>query len=982
SRNSCAHLSGTASQSESRRVALEIARNRPGTQASKAIVAYEESRELTNLVPALEEISKNSDYSTDLRIPLGYYIDELDRHYFGPRANGQRSGLGPAASCIQYLGKIYGDRVEYMYQVACNQVESLGSAERPKPLDGPETGAAKPEEPRKRRAKNLTKKEVDPYLVTMEPRKFKAMSDDKRFSLEGFAKYQKKRTCEYLYQDHVSPNLWRNATIMDPENPYDTDDKKNYKLFTYFVEHRYNTLLPDIPFERLNLIKEYVATHQLNPAEILSAHLNSKEYLDEYIALENQMLAARYGATVRSPKLGQFAGELAKRAPSEVEPTDPKRARLEGDADESLPMDTSDLLQNQVSIDSGMGDITLNETREDSRDSCIHEESTFNESQVENPPLSSTLDISDSSVLHSTQIDLPPAIESAHTEDPLPIDSGIGMEDVFCDTHLHTGQSFDDEGVVLSDIEDHRLLSPKVMVKDILPGVPNKDSVSVLVDEEMRALSGINEPVDPPIVEPPAEVEVVNVPREVCYPIEHNILEIAKKHLRKTVLFKLPKDYNAFKNNRQSRREAVPKTPATRRVINLPLPNRENAIADDVGPASPLSLEFDHDNSKPIILQHVSTLLFCVLLTFVCPCINFIDFLGFRRVTLDSGFDIDTIRAWSANVSTIGEPPPMIAEAGAGNVEVVREVHEAEAAPNPVDEPVPKDGANPDPSAMETDNREAQLVTDAVGDASAVVGEDSGLGTTAFSELDATQPLESADNTAIDDKAPADKPSADQTDEGDDTVTDIARSVSPPTEDDILNTSAMVGGWQMYLAPILESSHFRQDFNIKDLGTEILDLCQSRGGSITLQDVMRGKDPTYLCRYMLAALLLVSKLPKTNYIQILTGALQINHGNVKMNQGTTRDKSQPLSPSQFGITLLSMQRKEIHPEDDIGALRPREKEVKPVKVLGKHKSSEVPDPEASAKNVRVIQPIPKLLPLPSDDDSGISSMLSSTSLCD
>lgn len=215
---------------------------------------------------------------------------------------------------------------------------------------------------------------MDPYLLTMEPRRSKAMSDEKRFSSTGFVKSTRNRTIEYLYQDHMPPNLWRHAPIVDPQNPLDQDEKKQYKMFTYHVEHRYNTLLPDIPFERLNLIKEYVHTNQVNTSEILNEHMTTKDYLDECISLENQMLASRYGATVRTRRR---MADQAKRSLDEGDGTSAsKRARLETDQakepegaglTEAMEVDqsTGEVLQSQFSMDSGLGEL-INSTQENS----------------------------------------------------------------------------------------------------------------------------------------------------------------------------------------------------------------------------------------------------------------------------------------------------------------------------------------------------------------------------------------------------------------------------------------------------------------------------------------------------------------------------------------------------------------------------------------------------------------------------------------
>jgi len=50
----------------------EVANSRPGTNVAKAILAYNESPSLSSLLLLLEELSKNTDFSTDLRLSLSY----------------------------------------------------------------------------------------------------------------------------------------------------------------------------------------------------------------------------------------------------------------------------------------------------------------------------------------------------------------------------------------------------------------------------------------------------------------------------------------------------------------------------------------------------------------------------------------------------------------------------------------------------------------------------------------------------------------------------------------------------------------------------------------------------------------------------------------------------------------------------------------------------------------------------------------------
>jgi len=84
------------------------------------------------------------------------------------------------------------------------------------------------------------------------------------------------------------------------------------------------------------------------------------------------------------------------------------------------------------------------------------------------------------------------------------------------------------------------------------------------------------------------------------------------------------------------------------------------------------------------------------------------------------------------------------------------------------------------------------------------------------------------------------------------------------------------------------------------------------------------------------------------------------------------------------MKLKSTQRMEIHPEDDVGNMSAaKSKSAQKAADINmkagpsKRKSTDMASPEVFAKTVRLIQPIPKMRPTPSDADSGISSMGSS-----
>ncbi|XP_023035790.1 uncharacterized protein LOC6651440 isoform X2 [Drosophila willistoni] len=942
-----------------RKLLLEIANNRPGTNVAKSIQSYDEQPDLATLVLLLEEVSKNTDYSTDLRLSLVYYLNEFLRHCSPQNKKvSRRSAIVNAGSVLQYCGKIYGDRVEYMYQVVEHQIESLLSSEKETQNENGKEGdkAVSPPEAapqRKRRTKKLTQKEVDPYMLNVEPRKFKKMSEEKRFSTAGFVKCSRNRTIEYLYQDHTPPNLWRHAPIVDPQNPFEIDEKKHYKLFSYHVEHRYNTLLPDIPFERLNLIKEYVDSNQVNTSEMLNEHMTTKDYLDEYIALENQMLASRYGAKARTRTTNRLEKRLLEQYEDEGASQD-KRPRLDidetaaaaaaaaddGGIDEAEPMELDECgeeLSKQISVDSGI-----------SIDASQLENSIFNASQTDAPPFSSTLANNESSILDGSQIDLPSRDLStsdadvseekqvSHSEGQL--DSGIGMEEI---SDLHSFSR-----ICATDLEDQRIgsLSPKVMVRDILPGVPNKDTMSVHLDAEMLALSGVDDSEVPPkvieegntaAVEPepqPACKENPKLCLDVCYEIKLNILNIPQKRLRGTCLFKLPKTFDLFKQSRlPSRREGETKSGKVKKISLQANTGESPTPEDEVVSKTPLSLEFDQDQN----------------------------FLGFRRLTYDSGFDFEEIRAESAVEE---KPPALLMETL--ETEANKTIDESIAI---VDETCEADISVQLPPACE------ELPNGQLNETTASASEDiPPLPSEVEEEEEEALPETIADNNNDED---ANIDANDAHNHNDEPMPsarladDISKNpdmidLNDPIE---VDNSEAIQEWHRRLAPALEAAHARQNFDIQALGTEILNVCQAENGEASMAKVMEDKDPTTLCRYMLASLLLT------------------NHGNVSLDFGQ-RNKSKPMELDKFNMKLLSTHRQKLHPEDDVGNVQLVKaktidkrncSKLPPASVRAKRKSTELPVPVICAKTVRLIQPIPKSSQSPEDTDSGISSLPSS-----
>lgn len=96
-------------------------------------------------------------------------------------------------------------------------------------------------------------------------------------------------------EQYIHPAGWQYATIYDLENEEDVDTKRNYKLFTYHIEHRYNTLVPDINFRLHFKVKDYIdEQEEMEENEACNTDRTwpplSEAYVEKYLRLENYVL--------------------------------------------------------------------------------------------------------------------------------------------------------------------------------------------------------------------------------------------------------------------------------------------------------------------------------------------------------------------------------------------------------------------------------------------------------------------------------------------------------------------------------------------------------------------------------------------------------------------------------------------------------------------------------------------------------------------
>lgn len=156
----------------------------------------------------------------------------------------------------------------------------------------------------KRGRKRLVEAPKDPYEIELIPKKFRKITNEKRFAINANSnttsanKIKSSTTTmrQNETEQYIHPAGWKYAHIVDFENEEEIDSKRNYKLFTYHIEHRYNTLVSDINFRLHFMVKDFIdAEEERMEEEDLHGQPTtwpplSEAYVEQYLNLENRIL--------------------------------------------------------------------------------------------------------------------------------------------------------------------------------------------------------------------------------------------------------------------------------------------------------------------------------------------------------------------------------------------------------------------------------------------------------------------------------------------------------------------------------------------------------------------------------------------------------------------------------------------------------------------------------------------------------------------
>uniref|UniRef100_A0A1A9VEL9 CNDH2_N domain-containing protein n=1 Tax=Glossina austeni TaxID=7395 RepID=A0A1A9VEL9_GLOAU len=727
---------------------LRAADKHPNSRVSKLIRTVQEEPCQKNIVLLLVDLAEHAEYSIDFALSLKYYLN-----LFEEMGLNHDMILNEAGLLLIHSSKIYAKRVDHVFALVERQILSLSKADqemekkkkRQEEEESPSNETSNEKDSCLERKRGSRKRalddNLDPYEIELIPKKIRILNADKRFNLSQktiatttLAKLNKTSHSRLENDQYLHPACWLYGTIYDLENEEEFDSKRNYKLFTYHIEHRYNTLVPDINFRLHFKVKDFLEAEADQRIEMGNDDGRiwpplSQAYVQQYIDLENHILNKekpvqtsqtstnfevrnrdKESAIITSETLLAAAdtdatapgsassnenslinvNESENLALSSIENSsnNDKTSQISETLNESCELSTTEnatlnntensslneTLKNTLesTIDNGSlqeTELTLNEStlKSINESSNVMENESQNqstESQNESGPQDNSEAAEESQNLnHSVETSDVEKNQTANGPEDNSIvegnDASKNVETETQDKKLMESQPVenddckinlneirihlphhDDEGVYFSDLDENeqRMLSPKVIATDILPLIPNKENITIVIDAEIRSLLNLGDDHDQsegaihlPITVKPNEPE-----------LHFNIFQIPEKHFKKKVLFKLGTELDLFMKARLLKRpRGIQETCNLRLYRQLKLFPLNNTDISDIYLTPMLS------PAQSDFLGFTDNEGFCRT-SMQSPALS--DFLGFtdkedetnqeRRLTLDSGVDV------------------------------------------------------------------------------------------------------------------------------------------------------------------------------------------------------------------------------------------------------------------------------------------------------------------------------------------------------
>ncbi|XP_011188054.1 LIM domain-containing protein A isoform X2 [Zeugodacus cucurbitae] len=914
---------------------LQAASKHPNSRVSKLIHSVEEERSQKNIVLLLIELAEHAEYATDFSISLKYYLD-----LFEQLGIGREIVLNEAGLLLLNSSKVYARRVDFVQELVERQILTLSNADKEIVENRGEDGDKKLEGKAKRTRKRLVAAIEDPFEVELVPRKFRKLTDEKRF-VGGWGQEKQKMLTSRFYkidsEQYIHPAAWMHATIVDLENEEDIDSKRNYKLYTYHVEHRYNTLVSDINFRMHFKVKDYIdeeeerlernddsnnsSTNILNDWPPLS-----EEYVKKYLDLENKALAI--GEVFNNCKKLRIDNSNEDQN-IVIFPEPVQNQKLSSETNKLLNQtaNTEEYNSNSMQSESGVGDSinTLNvDISTNSNETTANEQSEVtidSENDMSDPNLTDesscfqqgqNLNSTEKSLLESS-IECENTIEASTitTQNQTnEIYSGKAILAVRTENDTGLGESITDQSQRENDCSNENNNTNNLAVNNSQSNSKNDESVtgniignddegvyfSDLDDQEHRMLSP----------------RVVTTDVFPCIPNKKNITIIIDDEIRSllniaddepppsyTMPIQVrpstpPIDLNIFKFHEKLLRRRLLFKLGPEMELFLQSRSMKKSNCTDVNEQRqyrPMKLfneshEGNFDQSTNETDNNI-----------LSDGEDMEEFLGFteeeqsckmfHRLSRDSGVDADV--PLTTNVSDVETLSKSLNNNSQleGPISIIEETVENEKC-----ESSKKEFKE---NLTSTTNSENDLKEDITCQAK-ISTECENSTNEITSDIDI-----SANNAFQNDNEPENDTSSNLPSLIDDVILDTENVL------EVENSKTKIQKWHEYLQPILSKARDRHHFDVFQLGTEIMNELQNpavpenhiKSSSTTFQDVMINKDESYVSRYFLSTLLLANQ----NNIQI---------------DVFEKSSEKPSAWNNIQLNLLDTKRHTVAIEDNIG----------------------------------------------------------------
>lgn len=389
--------------------------------------------------------------------------------------------------------------------------------------------------PKRRRKRVFEITSNDGTEIELKPKKLCTIDSAKRFapsksSIQISQAFSMTNTL--ISEDYIHPSSWLFGTIYDLEHDDEIDSKRNYKLFTCHVEHRYNTLVPDINFQLHFKVKDFlnVDGQSYEKGELCNEDrvwpAIPDTYIQQYISLENYILKQEVQNSVQCNNTTiqlNYTNESSNSAYESNELTDTQCGVANNDSDIANCLHSTILTQ-----DSSITEITNNEVSALSNTtsfttSLTNNDSSGNETLATDTSNLENLDFADA--LSSTNLIKSTTILDTPMQ-PINLPKISNVEDDLENLQVR----FKEEIILFGDLRKKykHILNAKVRLKDI-----------------MAKSRRLNDAVDQNITTNSTKLKTL-APQQ---PISLNIFKIPVKHLYKRVLFKLGKEFHLYKKN-------------------------------------------------------------------------------------------------------------------------------------------------------------------------------------------------------------------------------------------------------------------------------------------------------------------------------------------------------------------------------------------------------------------------------------------------